>query len=140
MVMPAYSLEDALKHVLTHAEFCRARMEQLAANPGEMSAADVAQAGAALLQRIKDRLLRHMDAHDVTGPHYDNGLPMYSTAALTPGVVEHVHIWHPDPANEANQPRLIVDAPLDSGERVQVMVTAPGQLDVVRRTEQTGAD
>lgn len=86
------------------------------------------------LGNLERDLAEHTERFGIeNATHYSTGLPIFAVEKPA-AAKDFVWIWHPDPAAAANQPRTIeADADLGNGERGAIVVSAPGQIDVVRR-------
>lgn len=86
-----------------------------------------------LLDSLERDLAEHAERFGIgNGTHYSTDLPIF-TVEKPAAAQDFVWVWHPDPQHESNQPRIIeADADLGNGERGAVIISAPGQIDVVR--------
>lgn len=128
---PAYDAEDALKHIGAQlARYVRVLVwarDNLHSVEPDVRFEDLVISGAQDIQRA---MHEHLAAHGATGDRYATGMPVTSHVELRAGEAWQ-WCWHPDPAHPHNRPRHISAAELPDGRRGDVVVTAPGVLDLV---------
>lgn len=128
----AYDAEDAIKHIASwldrHVRVLVWARDNLANVAPEARFEDLAISGARDFQRtVREHLAVHGGWH---WDRYSTGLPVTSRVELRDDELWE-WCWHPDPANEHNQPRALNPAMLPDGRRGAVIVAAPGVLDLV---------
>lgn len=87
------------------------------------------------LDKLESDLGEHVERFGVgDATHYTTGMPVWSLEKPAAGA-DFAWVWHPSPGHESNQPRVIdADADLGNGERGAIVISAPGVIDVVRKT------
>lgn len=88
------------------------------------------------LDKIERDLAEHAERFGIdNATHYSTGLPIFAVEKPA-AAKDFVWVWHPDPQHESNQPRTIeADADLGNGERGAIVISCPGQVDVIRRPD-----
>lgn len=126
---PRYHPVDALLHVRTRLEYLTARVRPEAAEDSNL----------AVVCGYLDALGRDVDEHlAVFGAagcgQYTTGVPVASVLHIQPGAAGFVWCWHPRTGHPSNLPHVITAAvDVGGGEVVDVIVSGPGALDVIRR-------
>jgi len=130
-----YDAEDALRHVAGHAAEAVLRARRMRDSPlfsGPASAEELQ----GLLEHVLNVVAEHVAVLGIDATRYGDGTPVTTHAVLSgdggDGPEVFSHVWHPNPADPVNQPRVVHDSvTLMNGERRRLMVTARGVLDAV---------
>ncbi|TAM62856.1 hypothetical protein [Mycobacterium sp.] len=135
MTEPEYTARDALIHVDALLTLLRNEIQQVRdVLPESVTASDALGHVMARLEVLAGKVDEHRAAHDAYGDVYDSGVPVASVADLGGGHRWQM-AWHPSPAHPANTPRTLVSGVrLPDGTTGDVIATAVGVLDVVRRS------
>jgi hypothetical protein len=130
-VTAEYTAADALLHVSARAQQAIANATMLRDHlPPALTAAEVAEVSVARLTELLRVVEAHRAALGTDGELYSTGLPVASVVDMGAGW-RWQQVWHPDPAQ--NRTGSLRDVVLPDGSRGQIVVSAPGVLDVVRQ-------
>lgn len=132
---PGYTAADAILHTAACVEQMRNEFQRVRdAAPDAATARDFADYALAYVDKVFDGIAQHQVVFGAHGDHYSSGIPVSTTVDLAGGA-RWEKAWHPAPGHPLNQPRTLVEGiPLGDGSTATVIASAPGQLDVVRRT------
>jgi len=134
-----YTTTDIIKNA-------RARLRNIATTltarqerfPGS-EAAEVAELLQAELGGLTADLEQHLAIIGGDPLRYDDGRPVVSMVKLTDdGRHGVVLVWDPRPDHPVNRHHVAASVPLEDGTVADVVVSAPGVLDVVRRSDSGG--
>ncbi|TXI51708.1 hypothetical protein [Mycolicibacter arupensis] len=132
---PVFTPIDALRHVGAFLNFAVQQMHYARDNPpdGWTDAQTIALAIQRLATAAADCVSHLEDFGEAGTVAYSTGHDAISVVALrADGRSNFVRCWHPDPQHPSNQPGLLGAVDLGDGERVDILIAAPGHLDVVR--------
>jgi hypothetical protein len=134
MSVPAYAVKDALLHVAAGVERLSTEVTQWRDHaPDALSRTDFANAVLAALGGLQQMLAEHQVVHGAHGECYTTGIPVASIVEVADGA-RWEKVWHPNPAHHTSRRRILAEGvPLAGGVAADIIVTAPGQLDVVRK-------
>ncbi|GAB3019560.1 hypothetical protein [Mycobacterium bourgelatii] len=124
----------------------RARLRNLVDTLTEGAEAFPGTEGAAVAAALRDELDAlavdlegHLAAMGGDPLLYDDGRPAVSRVDLTNDGQHGVcFVWDPRPDHPTNRPHVVASVPFDDGTIAEVIVVAPGVLDVVRRRNDCG--
>ncbi|WP_324738667.1 hypothetical protein P6281_06615 [Mycobacterium sp. 5-140-3-2] len=103
--------------------------------PESMTRTEFADQVLAWLDEMNRTVAEHLTAHRTRAAHYSTGIPVSSVVDVTAAGHRYEKVWHPVPSHESNQPRRLANgADFGDGTTIDVLVSAPGVLDVVRRS------
>ncbi|OBG36203.1 hypothetical protein [Mycolicibacter heraklionensis] len=135
-----YTPIDALRHVGAFLNFAVNQMHYARDNPPEgWTDAQTIELAIKRLSTAAEDCVSHLDDFGEAGTvTYSTGHEAISVVSPT-ARNDFVWCWHPDPQHPSNQPRLLAsDVDLGDGEWVDILIAAPGHLDVVRRDVPAG--
>lgn len=129
-----YTPQDALLHIAAAIEQMRNELARVAdAAPPAATVRDYANCALAYVDRVFAGIQEHQVNHGAHGDHYSTGLPVSTTVSLAGGA-KWQKLHHPAPGHPINRPRVLATGvPLGDGSTADVIASAPGVLDVVRR-------
>ncbi|AGP62897.1 hypothetical protein OEM_13620 [Mycobacterium intracellulare subsp. yongonense 05-1390] len=136
---PSYTVGDALLHTAACVERMRNELARVAdAAPDTATLRDFADYALAYVDRVFAGIQEHQVIHGAYGDHYSTGLPISLLADLGGGYRWEL-VVHPSPSHVANAPRTLCDrVPMGDGSFGTVILSAPGQIDVVRHRPAAG--
>lgn len=134
MTEPSYSISDALLHTAAGAERLANMIAALRDHaPEAMTRTEFADQVLVWVAEVDRTVADHLTAHRARAAHYSTGIPVSSVVDVTAAGHRWEKIWHPVRSHESNQPRQLVEgADFGDGTTIDVHVSAPGVLDVVR--------
>lgn len=132
---PSYTAADAILHTAACVEQMRNEFQRVCdAAPDTATARDFAGYAIAYAERVWRGIAEHQVVFGAHGDHYSSGVPVSTTVDLAGGA-RWEKAWHPAPGHSLNRPRTLADGiPLPDGSVAAVIASAPGVLDVVRRS------
>lgn len=131
-----YTAGDVVKNTRARLRTLVDRLSEAQATFPDTEGAAVAGALRAELEAVAVDLEQHLAAIGGDPLFYEDGRAVVSMIDLPDGRCV-AYVWDPRPGHETNMPQVAVSVPLGGGT-VDVLVVAPGILDVVRRRNDCG--
>lgn len=136
MTEPSYTINDALLHTAAGVERLANMIAALRDHaPEAMTRTEFADRVLVWVGEVDRTVADHLTAHRARAAHYSTGIPVSSVVDVTAAGHRWEKVWHPVRSHGSNQPRRLVEGvDFGDGTTIDVLASAPGVLDVVRRT------